>query len=50
MKYSLLELQAAVGASALDQRQNAAARRARVAAEIDIGRAFARERFTPVAA
>ena len=46
----LLELQAAVGARAGNQRPRAAARRARVAAEIDRRGAVAREHVAPVAA
>ena len=47
---SSLELQAAVSARAVDQRQHAGARRARVAAEIDLGGTFTCERGAPVAA
>ena len=44
------QLQSAVGASALDEGQCAAARRASVAAEVDLGRPLARQRLAPVTA
>jgi len=46
----LLELQAAVGTRALDQRQSAAARRASVATEINFPGTLAREHLAPVTA
>lgn len=46
----LLELQAAVGARALDERLRASAGRTRVAVEVDLGRAFAFEHRAPVTA
>ncbi len=55
MPYTLLddsdlELDPAVRARAFDERRGAAARGARVAAEVDLARALARERLAPVAA
>ena len=49
MRRVLLELQAAVRARAAHERRSAAARGARVAAEIDLACTFARERLAPLA-
>jgi hypothetical protein len=46
----LLELQAAVGARAFDERQGRAARGARIAAEVHLAGAFAIEQCAPVTA